>query len=201
MQNTALAHLVTVLDGLAAYNGARSDANRKRKREVRAAERPRKKKKVEAEGGDVPMTEEIKETAPMADEQAAPSLSVLDPPPVAQHMVFGINEVTKRLEAQASAARTAISPTSITDRPSTLPPLSIVFVCRADVDPPILIDHIPHVVAAINSSRASGSVKVIPLPKGAESTLATVIGVRRVAVVAFDVRSCIPAAFTSFNSL
>lgn len=68
-------------------------------------------------------------------------------------------------------------------------PIRIVLVCRADIDPPLLVSHIPHLVAACNSATTDPDmrVKLVTLPKGAENTLAHAMGLRRAAVLAFDV--------------
>jgi len=74
-------------------------------------------------------------------------------PPIVPHVTFGINEVTKRLESQANSrrVRSFIRAPSIPDAAEEVAPaltaehpcLTHVFVCRADVDPPLLISHLP----------------------------------------------------------
>ena len=79
---------------------------------------------------------------------------------------------------------TCVHETTLKARPA------IILVCRGDVTPPELIQHIPHLVAASNARNVGTDVPVvhlIPLPKGAESSLAEVIGLRRVSVVALHV--------------
>lgn len=119
-------------------------------------------------------------------------------PPVLQHLSIGINEVTKKLEAQAKATRAVVSVSSATTAiPAITPivPVSVVLVCRGDVDPPLLVAHLPQLVAACNSVRRSPAlenspavhIKIIPLPKGAEVALAEALGLRRASVIAIDV--------------
>ena len=117
-------------------------------------------------------------------------------PPIIPHLVLGINRVTKRLEDQARAYRQTLTATkTITDDGTSQPPLiSVVFVCRADVDPPLLISHLPTLIASCNSSRNALTdpnsyppIKLVPVPKGSESLLADATGLRRVAVLALDV--------------
>lgn len=122
---------------------------------------------------------EVESSSPPEQEQREPS--------ILKHLTVGINEVTKRLEAQASSARRIQIGSSSNKTPSDIPLLSVVFVCRADVDPPLLVDHLPHLVAAGNSSPAACAVKIVPLPKGAESALSKALGLRRAAVIAIDV--------------
>ncbi|KAF8608342.1 hypothetical protein BDV93DRAFT_247746 [Ceratobasidium sp. AG-I] len=105
-------------------------------------------------------------------------------PPILKHCTFGINQVAKRLEAQAN-------PTTAEAHPPPRPSLRVVIACRADVDPPLLIAHFPILVAACNSALPAGSsddtyVKLVTLPMGAEHSLAEITGLRRVAVMALD---------------
>lgn len=120
-------------------------------------------------------------------------------PPIIPHLILGINRVTKRLEDQARAYRQTLAATkTITDDGTTQPPppapISVVFVCRADVDPPLLISHLPTLIASCNSSRnaltdpnSHPPIKLVPVPKGSESLLADATGLRRLAVLALDV--------------
>ena len=169
---------MTTLEGLAEYSCARSQANRKRKRALNQGS-ARKKARTEAPPEAMPV------------DIPADDSSVPDPPEIYKHLLFGINEVTKRLEDQLRLCRRErIKPSSAEDTTSNeLCPIKLVFVCRADVDPPILIDHLPHLVASFNSSTPDHPVVLIPLPKDAESRLSAAIGVRRVAVLALDVGS------------
>jgi len=120
-------------------------------------------------------------------------------PPIIPHLILGINRVTKRLEDQARAYRQTLTATkTITDDGTSQPPpsgpISVVFVCRADVDPPLLISHLPTLIASCNSSRNALTdpnsyppIKLVPVPKGSESLLADATGLRRLAVLALDV--------------
>lgn len=111
-------------------------------------------------------------------------------PDILDHMTTGINEVTKLLERTTRFhSRTTIGKASDMELISKARP-AIVLVCRGDVIPPELIQHIPHLVAACNTRRIgtnAPSVHLVPLPRGAESSLAEAIGLRRVSVVALHV--------------
>jgi ribonuclease P/MRP protein subunit POP3 len=112
----------------------------------------------------------------------------LEPPLILSHLVYGVNAVTKRLEIQTQSTRrptTSVPETS--GQPSDTKPLKYVFVCRADVNPPLLVAHLPHLVAAYNSTNPSEYLKLIPLPQGAEISLAEALGIRRVTVLGIDV--------------
>ncbi|KAG9089751.1 hypothetical protein FS749_001088 [Ceratobasidium sp. UAMH 11750] len=118
--------------------------------------------------------------------QITSTLAILPIPPLLKHCTFGINEVTKRLEALAKPSLTAEI------RSASMPRLRAVLVCRSDIDPPLLIAHFPILVATSNSSLPADSsddkyVKLVALPMRAEHTLAEVTGLRRVAVMALDV--------------
>lgn len=159
VQNAALAHLIRLLDGVSEFHTRRDSRNRSVKRQKRA-----------------PSTSKVgPSTAPMEEEPP-------QRPAILQHVSIGINEVTKHLEAMNKQRR---EPQTLQDNPS--PPLRFIFVCRADVDPPLLIDHMPHSVAAYNSTKPPDTLILIPLPKGAASALAGAVGLRRVAVVGVHV--------------
>ncbi|KAG2157938.1 uncharacterized protein EDB93DRAFT_1077566 [Suillus bovinus] len=111
------------------------------------------------------------------------------------YMTVGINEVTKRLELQLKySVRHSVTLTTTSPANPIFPemsPIAVVFVCRADVNPPILLDHIPHLVAGCNSTRLGSNplgarqpLKLIVLPMGSESALAQVLGLRRASVIA-----------------
>jgi ribonuclease P/MRP protein subunit POP3 len=209
VQNLLLARAVTVLDGVAEYNGARSRANRKRKRLARAAEKDeRQAKRRKTDGGnsepDAAMSTGTARTASlpiahpaaspgMEDHTNEPTVDLGPPPAVVRHTYIGINEVTKRLEFQAGAVRRAlvVRPGEVAEPPlPPLHPVRVVLVCMNDVDPQLLIAHLPHLVASCNTPRTSAgllNVKLIPLPKGAEAVLAEATGLRRASVVAFEV--------------
>ncbi|KAG9048032.1 hypothetical protein FS837_000920 [Tulasnella sp. UAMH 9824] len=151
------------------------------------------------------------------DERSAPhdATAPLAPkrPEMLDHVVLGLNAVTKRLEAQSFALRspsnsnlpqprsassealpTAQSAHSDDDQPKKLAPLRLVLVCRTDVDSPTMIAHLPTLTASCNSAQRPPTqahpsfpdVLIVGLPYGAESTLAEGAGLRRAAVVAFD---------------
>lgn len=109
------------------------------------------------------------------------------PPPVVQHMSIGINAVTRMLERLAKALRQPPAPDYNTDIHCSI----MVLVCRNDVNPPQLIDHIPSVVAACNSAISQTQqtrVWLVTLPSGAETLLSNATGLRRVAALSIAVR-------------
>ncbi|KAG1747344.1 hypothetical protein EDB19DRAFT_300045 [Suillus lakei] len=129
-----------------------------------------------------------------ADSTPSQSSTVGKLAPSSGYMTIGINEVTRRLESQLKSVRHSVRfTTALHGNPILLdiPSIAAIFVCRADVNPPILLDHIPHLVAACNSTRhgsdplgARQPLKLIVLPKGSESALAQALGLRRAAVIA-----------------
>ncbi|KAF8922027.1 hypothetical protein CPB85DRAFT_1265553 [Mucidula mucida] len=196
MQNLILAQIISLLEDLSTYNRTRSDESRKRKREAHTEQAARKKQKTGNEAN-APNQEstamEMEADLAPAIDSSNPSSSTKHPPPaprIQKHLVVGINAVTKRLEYQIQKTRHTVTvSTSSLSTPSTdlpLPSIKYLFVCRADVDPPILIDHLPHLVASYNSAKPSDPIKLVPLPKGAEFTLAKCLNVRRVAAFALD---------------
>ncbi|KAF8740413.1 KRI1-like family, partial [Rhizoctonia solani] len=123
-----------------------------------------------------------------ADESTSHTAPTIPLPPLLNHCVFGINEVTRRLESQIHPD---VLGAEIASNATSKPKLRFVVVCRTDVDPPILIEHLPVLVASCNSAIPSSSedsmfIKLVTLPMGGEHTLAEVVGLRRVAVMALD---------------
>ncbi|PPQ67363.1 hypothetical protein CVT24_011546 [Panaeolus cyanescens] len=103
-------------------------------------------------------------------------------PDLTSHFIIGINSVTRRLESDLRRLRVHQIPEATKDPTS---PLKCIFVCRADVNPSLIIDHLPHLVAAYNS-RQKNPVLLVPLPEGAEQAIAQTLGVRRAAVLALN---------------
>ncbi|KAJ6604822.1 hypothetical protein DFH09DRAFT_1123884 [Mycena vulgaris] len=194
LQNTALACTISLLDGVSDYHFTRGQENRKRKQLHKDTQNKKRKIDVDVAAVSTDVVLPDANAPPSAEDTTLP-----EPPAVLPHLIIGINEVTKRLDAQIRAMRNIASlNTDPAAQPTPSPvPIKVIVVCRADVDPQILIDHIPHEVAAFNSSKPSEPIKVIPLPKGAEATLAKAIGVRRLAVMAMDADTPGLAAFSS----
>lgn len=171
LQNLVLAQVLSLLDDVFEYQNTRSQANRKRKRELAEKTRPRKKPKLRVAND--PPIESGSSTRMEVD------LVVPETPAILAHLTMGINEVTKHLETQVRIRRGKTTNENSFN-------IKVVLVCRADVNPPMLIDHLPHLVAAYNSTGASDPILLVPLPQGAEFTLAQAMGLRRVAVMAID---------------
>lgn len=197
VQNAVLSRLILSLDGVAAHHES------KKRRHRGQLTGPNKRKKTSAgkvDGTPDPISLPVGACATpdeiMGVEGADQEPVMLTEPPIVSHLIMGINQVTKRLERQARAYRHTLCATTDGDTSQQPPsrPISIVFVCRADVDPPLLISHLPTLIASCNSSRAALTnpeshppIKLVPVPKGSESQLAEVAGLRRVAVLALDV--------------
>ncbi|KAF7320475.1 hypothetical protein MKEN_00832400 [Mycena kentingensis (nom. inval.)] len=94
-----------------------------------------------------------------------------DRPAILNHISFGINQVSKRLDAQIRLVRKVTSSSSV----------GVISIH------PVLIDHFPHQIAAYNAGKPEQPLKMIYLPAGAEARLAVAMGVRRIAVLALDV--------------
>lgn len=192
--------MVNLTNGLAEYRMGRKRKRPRREEHAGGRATPKKRK------GDItsdPIDTDIPESLPGAltvpPLSGAPNTndtadfgSSVPVPSILRHLTTGINEVTRKLEAQIQSSRQTVVVSDkdvISSEAMSQPRIKVVFVCRADIDPPILIDHIPHLITACNSSaRFTDLVKLVPLPKGAEFTLAEAMGLRRVAVVAVDVR-------------
>ncbi|KAJ7225356.1 hypothetical protein GGX14DRAFT_349878 [Mycena pura] len=186
IQNEALECTVSLLKGVSEYQSSK----RKRK-QLNTSLKPSKRRKISED-----TTAMLVESTLPASDSSLPAR-----PAVLQHLSIGINEVTKRLDAQIRSLRrcnvVSLNTDPATEQPPLLAPIKLIVVCRADVDPQILIDHLPHEVAAFNSAQPPEPIKIIPLPKGAEASLAAAAGFRRVAVIAMDIETPGLAAFTS----
>ncbi|THV07524.1 hypothetical protein K435DRAFT_772431 [Dendrothele bispora CBS 962.96] len=196
LQNLVLSVLVSFLDGLSQHHRI----HRKRKREPTSdSASTNKKRKLRKEASSTDQNDismealqngpDLNMTAGEPSESGStthePNDTSAEVPKILGHFITGINAVTKRLESQVQSVRLTSSGASVV----SYPPIKLVLACRADVDPPILIDHLPHLVATCNSSKPVDPVILVPLPKGAEFTLADALGVRRAAVLSFDVNT------------
>ena len=181
VQNELLTHLISILEGVADHKLAFRRLSRKRKR------------------GNPPNGEE-KEDA-VSTPSGAPScftgyccLTNLQDTDVrvksiVDHLVVGLNAVTKRLEEQVRKRPHSVTITKdgpAADTQTTKSDLCLVLACRADIDPPLLIDHLPHLIASCNATQKE-SVRLASLPEGAEGTLAKALGIHRVTVIGIDV--------------
>lgn len=97
------------------------------------------------------------------------------PPPILRYAVAGVNAVTAVLEA--AVAQGSPQPASA---PTGEPParLRAVFVCRADGHPTQLHAHLPLLCQLVKPP-----VKLLALPKGAESRLTECLGIPRLGVL------------------
>ncbi|KJA28670.1 hypothetical protein HYPSUDRAFT_129067 [Hypholoma sublateritium FD-334 SS-4] len=192
LQRSILECIIDLLDGASDYHHHRSLARRKRKRVCKAMERASRKNKETSEPAVVSVNKRASNELDyhmhldQDIQQCETHDANTEPPVFLRHLSYGINVVTKRLEVQTQSAR---HPNILTlpETSETPPkPLKYVFVCRADVDPPLLIEHLPHLIAAYNSARPPQYAKLIPLPQGSESVLAQILGIRRVTALGLD---------------
>ncbi|KAG6814130.1 hypothetical protein H0H92_002125 [Tricholoma furcatifolium] len=175
---------------LAQLSGVTVHASRKRKHTPTQEQSLQKKRKHDDEINE--LAEAVSSTQPaMAVDDILPSKSgeIAEPPSISKHLVIGINQVTKRLEEQVRTQRVTLLATNPPPKEPQSLPLRLILVCRADINPPILVDHLPHLVAAFNSLRPEEAIKLVPLHPGAELELSKVVGLRRMSVLGFDSRS------------
>ncbi|KAI8980755.1 hypothetical protein BD414DRAFT_493183 [Trametes punicea] len=199
VQNAVLAGVVNMLAVVAEYNVAREQTSRrKRKRSHstphgREAERANALCAVSAPGHE-PGTNDNAPSAASGYRRDDMHMDVPHcAPPILSSLTVGINQVTKRLERLACSYRLTMKSNSEKTETSETPPPQcsyLVLACRADVDPPNLIGHIPNLVAALNSWRAASASQrrtwLVPLPKGAEPTLAEALGLRRASIMLIE---------------
>ncbi|KAI0319000.1 hypothetical protein OF83DRAFT_1112942 [Amylostereum chailletii] len=205
-QNEIISRLASLFNGVSDYHLSREDTHRRKRKAAKQQSTTRAQKKQKSTRiEDDTMSFDLSPSQSAATVQVipmddiAPSSEVsthtaLHLPPALQHLTIGINEVTKRLESHVRSLRQTLSTPRGASSPAQAiprPPIKAIFVCRADVNPPTLVAHLPQLVAACNSMRSdpdggSALVTLIPFPRGAEATLAATIGLRRVAVLAID---------------
>ncbi|GJE99639.1 hypothetical protein PsYK624_159100 [Phanerochaete sordida] len=195
IQNAVLARVISALDGVADANAKAQAASWKRKRAKQTTGAASKKlKTAELTSSvadihvDLPTQPDNEASHPYGD-APAPSSDDAILPPIHNHLTVGINEVTKSLELVAKYQRSGVPP----EQPDSLAKYTqnsrLVVVCLPDINPPILVGHLPNLVAACNSIRSSGDhhkTWLVPLPKGAEQALAAAIGLKRVATIAIE---------------
>ena len=189
IQNTVLASVVNMLSGVSDYNSTRERA-RKRKIQSDAPQNGPETKK-----GRTDRSTNDEDGSATAHCRAESLLAA--EPPILRSVVIGINEVTRKLEDIARSYRSTLCTDAQKATPSKPPPAcsNLVIACRGDVDPPLLIGHLPNLIAACNSTRqrnaTSGSrlpgTWLVPMSKGAENILAEATGLRRVSVLLVEV--------------
>ncbi len=194
-QNTILARLVDMLSVVAEHNLSRERTSRvKRKRWAAQAIDASKRARIRAELGSCSTTVDAPLATPEGD-SSDDAVTAPVTPPILRSLAAGINEVTKRLETIARSHRHIVNSDMDKDGETAQGSNAtsrdrLVVVCRADVDPPALVSHIPNLVASCNSRREEGGrTWLISLPKGAEHTLAEALGLRRAAAMLIEVRA------------
>ncbi|KAI0375259.1 hypothetical protein BV20DRAFT_960358 [Pilatotrama ljubarskyi] len=193
IQNAVLACVVDMLDGVAAYNVSRERLGRRKRRRSQSSADDNESNKAKKLSG-AAVTQDARSAADHGIRTQATDVTDAMPvdgaiaiPPALNSLTVGINEVTKRLEALSISHRSSVAAGSddAVQRGDASHRSRVVVACRADVDPPALIGHIPCLVAACNSraSTSSGTTWLVPLPKGAEHTLAEAVGLRRASIL------------------
>ncbi|EIN13943.1 hypothetical protein PUNSTDRAFT_95379 [Punctularia strigosozonata HHB-11173 SS5] len=197
VQNTLLARLIALAEAVGNYHLERERQSKQKKRERRISQRrhdaAREAPKTQQAAND-PQDSVCSLSLTPAGPAPHEGMSYPEEPAILKHLVVGVNEVTKRLEDLARQfQRTDVNLNSTRgDRTSTV---AVVFICREDIDPPMLVSHFPSLVASVNSAlaRAASSqahnvpyIKLVPFHKGAEASLAAAIGLRRAAALAIE---------------
>ncbi|KAI0639662.1 hypothetical protein C8Q77DRAFT_1082354 [Trametes polyzona] len=209
IQNSILACLLDGLTGVAEYHLSREQASRRKRKRSRAppatVSSTSSKTSCHTAAGVQDHRSATQEPCTVSVDHATDAEVISnDVPSILRSLAIGINQVTKRLESLANSHRRSVNSTSSeTDNIAMLgggspSPGCLVVACRADIDPPALIGHIPSLVAACNSRREMGApsrcVWLVTLPKGAELSLAHASGLRRASVMLIeDPASCLPA--------
>ncbi|KAI0673392.1 hypothetical protein C8Q78DRAFT_1017003 [Trametes maxima] len=206
VQNTILACLVDMLSGVAECHLSREQVSRRKRKRSRSsptvntsAKVPRISDEDGAHEGDT-TTLNGTDTTDMChhdDGTPATAAAATSESGILPSLTIGINEVTKHLEALAGSHRHTISSNSgmntspiAVPADKSIPSARLVVACRADVDPPALMAHIPSLVAAANTRQArfmnNGRTWLVSLPKGSEHILAEAMGLRRTSILLIE---------------
>lgn len=204
IQKPLLDTLIDLLGRLQEYHNLRGLQSQKRRRSRKRGEIAEEKGKglhpIQgiAEGVDMPVDHpEVSSQVGEAMELIQDDSTANSVPEILKHVKFGVNEVARLLESQISRIRQHL----LDKRPmedNGIPSLLVIFACRWDTNPPIILAHIPHLVAAANTlastyhanfeeAHSIPEVKLVNLPKGSENPLAEAVGVRRISVIALSV--------------
>ena len=190
VQNAVLAGIISALDGVADMHHEARRESWKRKKEMNKEET---RKKAKLQDGDERQSEpamqvdgtDSEDVPQTANENATISDAPQRLPSSLSYLTFGINEVTKLLEAHAQHQRRKTLPQVPGSSAPSASSSILVAACLADINPPILIGHLPNLVAACNSGKGCEiTIWLVPLPKGSEEALAAAAGLKRVAVIA-----------------
>ena len=200
LQNAIFACIMDMLGGVADHYFEREHSSRKRNRSGQPPQ-TEGSKRAKTDQGSVPTNPSETICSSNGGVLDADVLATAPIPPVLLSLTVGINEVTKRLERLAASHRSHVE--TRPDQGDLLPnatpttplPSRLVIACRADVDPPILLAHIPNLVAMCNSARRvygtespqRGGTWLVPMPKGAEETLSRAMNLRRVSILLVEV--------------
>lgn len=206
VQNMILASLTELVQnsGVPEYHIERDKAHRKgqyKKRRERSRKPPQslnsssKRKRSEdpePEGREPQGSNQTDPIVMTVDNDASPLPS---PPPLLTHMKFGVNEVTKQLDAHVLFSRQHAT--------VQLPETTFVFACPHDVNPSSLLGHLPMLVAVCNATCRSRNIQsrvlLVPLPRGSEALLAHTIKQRRISILALDVSSHVPCELHAYH--
>ena len=190
IQNSLVARVVSMLEGVAEYQSVHHAQQRKRKREDRT--NSRKKRKTNSEDADGQAINDQISAAVDDSNIKQPTETATIQPPILQHVIVGVNQATKDLEDVAQTFRESLSAeTSKSVTPKVDVQARLVLVCKEDIDPTILVAHFPNLVAACNSTRHRIShaavTWLVPLSRGSEDALAGAMGLRRASVMVIKV--------------
>ncbi|KAG8814439.1 hypothetical protein FRC19_001763 [Serendipita sp. 401] len=146
----------------------------------------KKRRKLDVPSIEPPSEKDVEETT---EEKA---IILPSQPAILQHVTFGLTQVGKALEQHIATLRNGISKSTALIGDMSYP--IAILACRWDINPPQLFSHIPNLVASSNTlatlyhQKFPGvqpipEIKLVNLPKGAESSLSESIGLRRVSIV------------------
>ena len=169
VQNTLLARVISMAGGVSEYHLSREHETRKPKSQLEI-KKASDTSAPESHSMDVEHTDptgSIPTQTPLEREtKDSEQTSSVERPQIMDHFTFGINEVTRLLEDTSKSSRRR----AVADETDAVEQLNrqfsgLILVCRGDVNPPIIISHLPYLVAACNSTRSHSGAASQPADK------------------------------------
>lgn len=170
----------------------RSKEERRRKRSARRKSKFLLKKKMSARRLAASSLSQSK-PQPQPQGQPQPRTSAAGQPPRRPALAVSSRQKNSST-ASAASATLETRPTSSTAAAQLNldDPLAVVLVCRADINPRDLLDHLPNTVAAANgllvAQEGKRPVQLVQLNQGAEHALSQALAIKSAAVVGLRVR-------------
>ncbi|KAI9702461.1 MAG: hypothetical protein M1836_000941 [Candelina mexicana] len=149
----------------------------------------RSKKRKRAEGKAEAASDRHSKEAPYLGEPLPPNEPLPPPPELLSNLTIGLNDTTRRLEALSlqslpKAYPASLQPSNTAAPPSKPTPHFVAIFVPRDEQPSLLHAHLPTLTVTASFANPNlPQTRLVGLPKGAESRMATALGLPRVGFV------------------